>query len=407
MSLRKISLSLFFLSLGQVGSVFGDSFIDLGLNWTQWLPKSGVVQKYQSEDRPAVIAVPQPQRSWRTFAAEFGRNHEQKPRSVTDSVVHETTQNSVVKNFEPVQPVLAAPSAAFQPVVEPTQTHTQINTASVATQPVSTPVVHHPVIEKPATQYSATSFSSSRYDALVRMDSGPFPSSSSLTIGQPQAWYLSPVVKGVYGGVPSYDQQKAFEQDVIQKVQQTYSQSGVPIQVTSDPGAGAVKTVSVVAGASFGPNSEAAGIAEINGNGFSFIDKLNNVSSVNDLSWAVARNVAHELMHAYGVEHHDTTGGYLDSAVASWDMLLDPDTKFSQAAINQLLTAISNPTTADRPDAYGFLDEGVAGSGGVANYQAQLISPQPVPEPATLILWGMMGVGAIVAQKHRRRSISA
>lgn len=402
MSLRKISLSLFFLSLTQAGSVFGDSFIDLGLNWTQWLPKTGSVQKFQSEDRQSVINVPQPQRSWRTFSAEFGRNITQGNQPVAKPVANETPQSTVVNQVTPIQPVVPAPAPVYQPTVEPTYT------APVVTQPVAAPVFQPPVVDNSAAHFSASSFTGSRYDALIRMDSGPFPASADLVSGQPQAWYLSPVVQGVYGGTPNLDQQKAFEQDVIQKVQQTYSQSGVNIQLTTDPNAGANKTISVVSGASFGQNGDAAGITEINGSGFSFVDKLNNVHNVNDLEWAVARNVAHELMHSFGVEHHDTTGAYLDSAVANWNMLLDPNTKFSQAAVSDLLDKISNPTSAnDKPDAYGFLGQKIGCDSCSSHYHAQLLSPQPVPEPATIVLWGMLGAAAIVAQKHRCRGISA
>ncbi|MFM7593517.1 MAG: hypothetical protein ACKO85_17155 [Isosphaeraceae bacterium] len=402
MSLKKISFGFFLLSLVQSGSAFGDSFIDLGLNWTQWLPKRGSVQKYQSEDRQAVITVPQPQRSWRTLSAEFGRNVPQNNTPAANPVINETPQNVVVNQVMPVQPVVSVPEPVYQPMVEPTYS------APVVTQPVSAPVVTQPVVDTTPAQFSASSFTGTRYDALIRMDGGPFPSSSNLVSGQPQAWYLSPVVQGVYGGMPSGDQQKAFEQDVIQKVQQTYAQSGVNIQLTTDPNAGASRTISVVSGASFGQNGDAAGIAEINGSGFSFIDKMDNVHNVNDLQWALARNVAHELMHSFGVEHHDTTGDYLDSAVASWNMLLDPNTKFSQAAVSDLLAKISSPTGAnDQPDAYGFLDQKIAGDTDSSNYQAQLLSPQPVPEPATIIVWSMLGVAAIVAQKHRRRGISA
>ncbi|MFM7128117.1 MAG: hypothetical protein ACKO0V_02010, partial [bacterium] len=109
MSLKKISFGFFLLSLVQSGSAFGDSFIDLGLNWTQWLPKRGSVQKYQSEDRQAVITVPQPQRSWRTLSAEFGRNVPQNITPAANPVINETPQNVVVNQVMPVQPVVSAP----------------------------------------------------------------------------------------------------------------------------------------------------------------------------------------------------------------------------------------------------------------------------------------------------------
>jgi len=289
-------------------------------------------------------------------------------------------------------------------VVEPVYS-APVNVAPpIQPQPVYTPA---PVNPEPQ-HFSASPINSTRYDALIRMDSGPFPATGDLVTGTPQAWYQSPVVQSVFGSTPSADQQRAFEQDVLQKVQQTYAGSGISINLTTDPNANATKTISVVSGASFGQNGDAAGITEINGSGFSFIDKLNNVHNVNDLEWAVAHNVAHELMHSFGVDHHDTSGAYLDSAVANWNMLLDPNTKFSQLAVSDLLSKISNPSgSSDQPDAYGFLGQRIASGSSASNYQAQLLSPQPVPEPATIIVWGLMGLGAYVAQKHRRRRISA
>ncbi|KAJ3050522.1 hypothetical protein HK102_012284, partial [Quaeritorhiza haematococci] len=73
-----------------------------------------------------------------------------------------------------------------------------------------------------------------------------------------------------------------------------------------------------------------------------FIDKLNYASNPDQLSWAVAHNVAHELMHAFGVaDHPDQTGKYLDAAAADWKMLTDPNTTFSPAAV-ELLKTLSN-----------------------------------------------------------------
>jgi hypothetical protein len=42
----------------------------------------------------------------------------------------------------------------------------------------------------------------------------------------------------------------------------------------------------------------------VGGNGFSFIDKLSYATTPDQLAWAVAHNVAHELMHSFGVAIH-------------------------------------------------------------------------------------------------------
>jgi hypothetical protein len=410
MLLKKLSFSLFLVSLTQAAPAFGDSFIDLGLNWTQWLPKSGSVQKFQRDEGNAVLSVPSPRQSWRTFASDSGYFPGLPSQPVTPPAPEPVTQLPVSQPVTTQQPpVLSTPAR-----VEPVYTEPAVQAPVTQPQPVVAPQVQvqpvfaaQPVVASPA-QFSAMSSNSSRYDALIRMDSGPFVTSSYLVSGTPQAWYQSPVVQKVYGGTPNADQQRTFEQAILNKVQQTYNNSGVPVNLTTDPNANANKTISVVSGASFGQNRDVAGITEINGSGYSFIDKLDNVNNLNDLEWAVARNVAHELMHSFGVEHHDTTGQYLDSAVANWEMLLDPNTKFSQAAVNDLLTNISNPSgSGDQPDAYGFLGQHISECSCHRNYQAQLLSPQPVPEPATVIVWGLLGIGAFVAQKHRRRCISA
>ncbi len=235
------------------------------------------------------------------------------------------------------------------------------------------------------------------------MGDGAYPLASQLVTGQPQAWYESSVVKSIYGGTPTVDQQKSFEQDVLQKVQQTYANSGISVSVTTDPHANAARTISVVSGASFGSIHDAAGITASNGDGFSFIDKLTGANNLSDLEWAVAHNVAHEMMHSFNVDHHDTTGQFLDGAVANWSMLLDPNTKFSSAAVTDIQNNLANGlSTIGDSNTTGFLGEKIIGK-----TDALMIAPQPVPEPTTIAMWAASLLFGYVVNKKRQCRLCA
>ncbi len=153
--------------------------------------------------------------------------------------------------------------------------------------------------------------------------------------------------------------------------------------------------MSVVSGTTYGPNPDAIGITNMGGDGFSFIDKLSYANSVDELEWAVAHNVSHELMHAFGVEHHDTTGHYLDSATTPWEVLVDPNTVFGQEAVNSLLAE-------DFRDRY---DTGTSLAYGAQNLEhGTMIRPSPVPEPTTVALWGIVAAAALAGHRARSRS---
>ncbi|MDR3632407.1 MAG: PEP-CTERM sorting domain-containing protein [Isosphaeraceae bacterium] len=238
---------------------------------------------------------------------------------------------------------------------------------------------------------SSSSSSSAAADAFINFGTGPYPEASTLTSGGAEAWYLSPTVEHVFGGVPNAQQQSDFTSQVLKDVQQTFSLSGLSPILTTDPTVSANHTISVVANTSYSPNPNAIGITDVGNNGFSFIDNLNSAQSVTDLEWAVAHNIAHELMHAFGVAvHHDQTGTYLDAATASWSLLTDPNTVFSPAAVQDILS--HNYGRSSSSGALGA--EQIDGD--------QTVTAQPVPEPSTLALWGMLGVGARVARRRRR-----
>lgn len=239
------------------------------------------------------------------------------------------------------------------------------------------------------------------YDALVNLGDGPYASEAMLTNGGAQPWYESPVVEKVFGGEPNANQRAAFTNTVLDRVEQAFVRSGVTdISLTANPMDAAAHSLSVVSGTEYTPNPEAIGITNMNGDGFSFIDKLSYADSVDELQWAVAHNVAHELMHAFGVEHHDTTGGYLDSAIAPWEVLVDPNTVFGPEATRELLAS-------DFQESFNFTGAGF-GAQHVHGAQCQClaamgVSPSPVPEPASLALWGVAGVVGVIVRLRRVR----
>jgi len=222
-------------------------------------------------------------------------------------------------------------------------------------------------------------------DAFINFGNGPFASADKLTSGNAQPWYLSPAVTQLLGGVPNAQQRADFTNTVLQRVEQTYQLSGVPVQLTTDPNTPAAHSVSVVSGTGSPLNSLYAGVTQEGGNGFSFIDKFAGAQSLDQLEWVVAHNIAHELMHAFGGEHHDTTGTYLDSATTPWSVMADPNARFSPAEVQDLLSHDFTQTT-DSSGADGQLVSGL---------------PMAAPEPASIAAWMLLGAGLALARGLR------
>ncbi len=306
--------------------------------------------------------------------------------------------------FTPVAPVLAAPVAAMPVVAAPTPAPIAAATAIV---PVNPPAVFSastsapmstlpslspsvaPTLTMPSMGGAAAATPS--VNAFLNFGSGNYAEANTLTTGGASSWLNSPVVQHVFGGTPTAAQQAAFQNQVVQDVQHTYGLGGLSVSLTTNPGVSAAHMISVVSGTQYGPNPNAIGITDVGHNGFDFIDKFSSAQNVSQLEWAVAHNISHELMHAFGIAiHHDQTGQYLDAASATWSQLTDPNFQFSAAAVADLATRNFN---ANGGSLSSFGGQGIDGD--------QMITPSPVPEPASVALWSVVGLGGWLV--HRRR----
>ncbi len=223
-------------------------------------------------------------------------------------------------------------------------------------------------------------------NGFINFGTGPYPSASAIASGNPQPWYTSPQVAALFGGTPTAGQQASFTSAVLQLTEQAFQQSGVAVNLTTDPSVPAAHTLSVVSGSTSIPFPNAIGTTQLGQSGFSFIDlEAKAATSVGQLEVLLAHNIAHELMLAFGVpEKFDQTGKYLDSTNVNMAMMTNPNATFSPAAaqaINQALLA-ANPL-------------------GDVTSSAQYMQPQATPEPATLIGWGL-GLLAVVAGPRLR-----
>lgn len=244
------------------------------------------------------------------------------------------------------------------------------------------------VIDEPSSYFIA--------DSLINMGGGPYDSQNTLTTGNPQPWWYSPAVDRFYGGVPNAQQIWQFSDAVITRVQKTFALSGVPLTLTNNPNDGVPHAISVVSGTTFPGNPNAAGIADVGGSGFTFLDQFIYANNLDQLEWAVAHNVSHELMHDFGVGHHDTTGQYLDSGVTNWSTLINPNAVFSPAAVSDLLSHnFRVPLNSMWATSSGEM------IGNAPDIDTSTFAA-PVPEPSALALWGLGGLGLAVVRRTRR-----
>jgi len=231
-------------------------------------------------------------------------------------------------------------------------------------------------------------------DAYLDFGTSAYPEQSALTVGTAQPWYDSTSVAKAFGHTPDAQEQQSFINSVVSDVQQTFTASGLTgsnaVSLTTNPNAGAWHTLSIVSGLSYGPNPNAIGITDVGANGFGFIDKLSYATTPDQMEWAVAHNITHELMHAFGVAvHHDQTGTYLDAATASWSVLTNPSSVLSPAAVADIV--------AHNVGRNGSTSSVVGGE--LLDGDQEILAP--VPEPATIALWGLVATGGLVLRQGR------
>lgn len=277
-------------------------------------------------------------------------------------------------------PPAPAPAPAPAPPPPPAPAPAPASASTPAPAPLSAPVF------APINQVS-----SQPADALLNFGGSPYLEASSLTVGAPMPWYQSPAVTKFFGGgVPDSTQQNAFENKVLDVVQHTFALSNLYPTLTIDPNVTSNHTMSLVSGAGYGPNPNAIGITDVGHNGFGFVDKFSYASSMDELATAVGKNMAHELMHAFGVGNHpDTTGSFIDTGTASWGMLTSADSTFSPSAASLIAGTQFGRIGTD------------AGAGAQVIEGAQEIGAAAVPEPATWAAWGCTLVGLALYRRRR------
>jgi len=326
-----------------------------------------------SGSTPAPTPAQTPTITWPTAAYAPPSPSAPAPATPTP-VTPAPTPINPVSTYNPTPPVAAAAPVTSIPVLHFNQTASSI--AAVATPPVSAP---------PSQIISA----SKPFDAFINLGSGPYPQASLITTGSAQPWYQSTGVASLMGGTPTAQQIQSFDSTVLSRIQQTFSQSGIPITLTSDPNAAALHTISLVSNTASSSLPTAIGMTQVGANGFSFIDQsVKSAQTLDQLEWIVAHNISHELMLALGVpENYDQTGMYVDARMANLSMMENPNATFSPAAalaINQAIQSQQN------------LASGSLG--------AQLVgSPMTtVPEPTTWAAWLLGGLTGYVFLRRRR-----
>jgi hypothetical protein len=294
---------------------------------------------------------------------------------------------------------MPAPSSGMAQAIPPIPAPATTTGPSASWTPPA-PVVGQPIAPVPpetiwqlgpqwsntAASGSSSASTSGMADGFINFGTGPYASASQLTSGNAQPWYTSPAVTQFFGGIPNAQERADFTNTVLQRVEQTYQMSGVPVQLTTDPNVPAAHSISVVSGTGSPVNSQFAGVTTEGGDGFSFIDKFAGAQSLDQLEWVVAHNIAHELMHAFGGEHHDLTGAYLDSAMTPWSTMTNPNTIFSPAEVQDLLS-------------HNF-KQNVSGAGADGQIVAGL--PAAAPEPGSLLAWASAACLLGVVRQVRR-----
>ena len=293
-----------------------------------------------------------------------------------------SSQSSMVQPITYIQPVSSPPSSA-QPVastppsvvsnVSPSNNQLALTAPTLSTTPSTPAAVSSPV------------------QAFINLGAGPYPLAAAITTGGAQPWYNSSQLTSLFGGQPTAQQIQSFDNVILQRVQQAFSQSGISVSLTDNPNVAALHTISLVSNTGSSSLASAIGMTQVGSNGFSFIDQIApSAQSLNQLEWIVAHNISHELMLAFGVpENYDTTGNFIDSKMANWAMMVNPNATFSSAAAQAINQALASQSPA--------------AAGSLLGAQEFNPSPAPIPEPTTVAIWGLAAAALVIARQRRPR----
>jgi hypothetical protein len=296
-----------------------------------------------------------------------------------------------------VQPVTYIPPASSQPASVQPLMYTPPSVIAHAplspTQPAVIAQSVQPTAPAPAASASLSTIAapaSAPVQAFINVGSGPYPQAAGITTGGAQPWYNSTQLTNLFGGQPTAQQIQSFDNAILQRVQQTFSQSGISVSLTENPNTAALHTISLVSNTASASLPTAIGMTQVGGNGFSFIDQIApSAQSLDQLEWIAAHNISHELMLAFGVpENYDTTGTFIDSKIANWAMMVNPSSTFSPAAGQAITQAL---TSQDQSSS--------------SQLGAQEVSPAAIPEPTTIAIWGIAAFALAISRSRpwRRR----
>ena len=321
----------------------------------------------------------------------------------------------------PAPPALPAPPSAvvpYQPLVlgtfslgggwvEPPAPPSPAPIVPAPIAPAQAPAPAPPPVPEPAPPAPipppapAPVIAPARADAFLNFNDGPYPAADHLASGSPGLWTNSPAITDLIGRGLSDAEQADFKASVLSMVEQDFSRSGLDIDLTTNPGP-AAHTLSVVSGALAESNPGAIGIADIGGDGLTFLDnfKSSAIDSINDLETAVANNISHELMHAFGIDHHDPSGTTIDSGSVAWDLLTDPSLSFSAEAASSLASS----SFQSRWDDHALAGLQVAHPPGC--HCQMHAAAMATPEPSTVILWAFALAGGAWSGRRRLRGRS-
>jgi hypothetical protein len=295
-----------------------------------------------------------------------------------------SSQPSTVQPLSYIQPVSSQPSSV-QPMT-PTPLTVASNTPQGGNQiAASTPSLS---VVSPAPIAA-----SAPVQAFINVGNGPYPLAAAITTGGAQPWYNSSQLSSFFGGQPTTQQIQSFDNTILQRVQQTFSQSGISVSLTENPNVSALHTISLVSNTASSALPSAIGMTEVGNSGFSFIDQIaHSANSLDQLEWIVAHNISHELMLAFGVpENYDTTGNFIDAKMANFSMMVSPGATFSSAAAQAINQALANQPATNS----------------LLGAQELNPAPPPIPEPATLVMWGLAAVAFVVSRRLRARRLSS